>query len=115
MIATPRTDVQKRFHYADHHSHECVTAQFAGELERETHTLFEALRGLVEAVSADALLPESLWIMKHARAALGGAILGYTIPAGEGVGGKWTHPCDAVQNTVTLWVDKCPHCGRPAA
>lgn len=26
----------------------------------------------------------------------------------------WEHGCDAVLGTVRLWIDKCPHCGRPA-
>lgn len=26
---------------------------------------------------------------------------------------EWTHGCDALCTTITLWVRRCPHCGRP--
>lgn len=26
---------------------------------------------------------------------------------------EWTHGCDAVLNNVTLWIARCPRCGRP--
>lgn len=26
----------------------------------------------------------------------------------------WTHPCNALCMEIELWIDRCPHCGRPA-
>lgn len=27
---------------------------------------------------------------------------------------EWTHGCDALLNNITLWIPRCPHCGKPA-
>lgn len=27
---------------------------------------------------------------------------------------KWEHSCDALCCGLTLWIKRCPHCGRPA-
>jgi hypothetical protein len=26
----------------------------------------------------------------------------------------WTHGCDALLQNITLWIPRCPHCGKPA-
>ena len=26
----------------------------------------------------------------------------------------WTHPCNALCMEIALWIERCPHCGRPA-
>lgn len=26
---------------------------------------------------------------------------------------EWSHFCDAIPHNITLWVDRCPHCGMP--
>ena len=26
---------------------------------------------------------------------------------------QWSHFCDAIPQHITLWVDRCPHCGMP--
>ena len=26
----------------------------------------------------------------------------------------WTHSCNALCMEIELWIDRCPHCGRPA-
>jgi hypothetical protein len=43
-----------------------------------------------------------------------GAIALYTAPPAPSVSDGWKHDCAGIlQNDVELWVDSCPHCGKP--
>ncbi len=49
-------------------------------------------------------LPQKVQALKDAAA----------LNAQDGVVEAWTHGCDALLNNVTLWIPRCPHCGKPA-